>query len=179
MVKLKSEHKNNRNKRGLIVNIRKIGSFLTVIFCFIGFNAQVVAGAPKTELIKKDGFRRDTKDGDPEIHLKSGYVLEAKKGGHLEVEKGKKDLGDRYIILPNKKGSHNVCVVGGKKFIVIMQNVKVRRDKGDGDWEILLSRKGNLWLEINTDCESKEFLMGELETGAGKDIDLIRLFGRR
>ncbi|MDM8540427.1 hypothetical protein QUF90_05010 [Desulfococcaceae bacterium HSG9] len=161
------------------MRIRKIGSLVAAIFCFVGFNASVVMSAPKTELIKKDGFRRDAKDGDPEIHLKSGYVLEAKKGGHLEVEKGKKDLGDRYIILPNKKGSHNVYVIKGKKIIVIMKNVKVRRDKGDGDWEILLSRKGNLWLEIDTDCESKEFLMGELETGTGKDIDLIRLFGRR
>jgi hypothetical protein len=160
------------------MNIRKVGSLVTVIFCFIGFNASVAMSAPKAELIKKDGFRRDRKDGDPEIHLKSGYVLEAKKGGDLEAEKGKKDLGDRYMILPNKKGSHNVYVIKAKKFIVIMKNVKVRRDKSDGDWEILLSRKGNLWLEIDTDCESKEFLMGELETGAGKDIDLIRLFGR-
>ena len=161
------------------MNCKKVGLFLTVVFCFIGFNAPVVAGGPKTELIKKDGFRRDTKDGDPEIHLKSGYVLEAKKGGHLEAEKGKKDLGDRYVILPNKKGSHSVYVIGAKKFILIMQYVKVRRDKSDGDWEVLLSRKGDLWLEIDTDCESKEFLMGELETGGGKDIDLIRLFGRR
>ncbi len=60
-----------------------------------------------------------------------------------------------------------------------MQNVKVRRDKSDGGWEVLLSRKGDLWLEIDADCESKEFLMGELETGAGKDIDLLRLFGHR
>ena len=159
--------------------IRKVGLFLTVVFCFIGFNAPCAVGGPKNELIKKDGFRRDKKDGDPEIHLKSGYALEAKKGGHLEVEKGKKDLGDRYIILPNKKGSHNVYVIKSKKLIVIMKNVKARRDKSDGDWEILLSRKGNLWLEIDTDCESKEFLKGELETGAGKDIDLIRLFDRR
>jgi len=162
------------------MNSVKIGFVLAMVVSFIGLNTSTLsAKSAKTELIKKDGFRRDLKDGDPEIHLKSGYVLEAKKGGHLEAEKGRKDLGDRYVILPNKKGSHDLVVVTLKKMIVIAKNVKTRRDNSDGDWEILLSRKANLWLEIKTDCRSKHFLKAELETGDGRDIDLIRIFGRR
>ena len=150
------------------------------VFCLIGFSAPAAfAGRSKRELIKANGFRRDKKDNDPEIHLKNGFVFEAKKNGHLEVERRNKDIGDRFVILPNKQGNHDVFVISKRKFIMVMKNVRGRRDKGDGDWEVMLSAKWDLWFEIDTDCESKEFLMGELETGRGKDIDLMKLFGKR
>ena len=162
------------------MSIRSVVLFVAAAFLLSGLISQdSFAIQPKSELIKQKGLRRDKKDLDPEIHLRNGIVLEAKSNGHLEAEKGRKDLGDRFIVLPNKKGTHDVYVISGRKFVSIMKNIFARRDKGDGDWEILLSRKWNLWFEIDTDCESREFLMGELETGSGKDIDLNKVFGRR
>lgn len=159
-------------------NGRNLYLFFAVIcfvFEFIAGNSYAVT--PKSELIQKNGFKRDKKDRDPEIHLKNGIVLEAQSNGHLEAEQGGKDLGEQFFILPNGQGTHDIYVIGKKRLILIMNNVFARRDKGDGDWEILLSRKWDLWLEIDSNCESKEFLLGELETGSGKDIDLKKIFG--
>lgn len=156
----------------------KKASCVVVVLVLVMFVGICFAGNPN--YIKK--IRRDKKDGDKEVVLKSGYVLELDKKGKIEVEDNKgTDLGDKAFLIIKPNGRCDIAVrlkgrveINGKYkassgliYEVFLSNVFPHWDD-DGDLEVWLNDKYRLEIDKGEKGEPKGSM--EIEDHFGNDL---------